>query len=605
MNERRVSFATLFILALKSDRYTHQSSLLKLHVLLLTSGNLFVRLKVECTMSSEANLKKLWESHTLPKAKLPDLKAYLKSVGLPMTGELTAIAKRVEMYMDVKFMDLFVMQDGKKATPFELKPVQLRKIVAQLGMDPTGDKDELHSSLIGHLKSKSKNDAGDGAGKSNSNEPQGVILAKQILEMHSDYPSILSASGINITTDSSVATMRKAYLKLSLLIHPDKLQSAFPDATKAFQCLVNAYERMSQPELFLEEEDDKKKKKVMRSNDGCHRTDIFCPRCKSEWGLPASGVEPYDYNFLMMGLRTYNCALCLFDYGCMTAVHVCPFCKKEFDYHPDDYHRKIKCSNAKCSKHFGFFMFNISERREREYMQEIREKREKILKDKEQLAERERRAQSRQSKTDPHGKEKLFIMNLLDQCPRCGEEMDEDSFDVRFNHLKGCTNKAKIAAYAKRLKEEQEASDAKRKLQEMEEEVQNIQSWEYLGGKTSEMWLLSENQLRKMCESYKLDGTGSKEELIARVVRHRNALDSKRMLTDGGEAGAPPSKKMKITLQDLPKNLESMSLTQLKCVCASFGITPKNTKDRIINQLETLVHGKEQMLQITDGSGKK
>lgn len=134
-------------------------------------------------MSSEANLKKLWESNKLGNSKLPDLKQYLKSVGLPMNGEISTVAKRVGMYMDVKFMDLFVMQDGKKTTPFELKPAQLRKIVAQLGMDPTGDKDELHFSLIGHLKSKSKSNASGEGGSSSagdSNEPQGIVIAKQV-----------------------------------------------------------------------------------------------------------------------------------------------------------------------------------------------------------------------------------------------------------------------------------------------------------------------------------------------------------------------------------------------------------------------------------------
>lgn len=559
-------------------------------------------------MSSEANVKKLWESGNLSKGKLSDLKEFLKSVGLPMTGEMNAVAKRISMHFDVKTLDLFVMQDGKKMTPFELKVAALRKMVAQLGMDPTGDKDELHSSLIEHLKSKGKSDGGGGgAGSSTgSNEPQGVVVAKQILEMQSDYPSILSASGINVTTDSSVATMRKAYLKLSLLIHPDKLQSTFADATKAFQCLVNAYERMSQPELFLEEDQEEdKKKKVMRSNDGCHRTQVYCPRCTAEWGLPDSGVEQYDYNFMMMGLKTYNCALCLFDYGCMTAIHKCPFCRKEFEYHPDDYHRKIKCSNGKCDKPFGFFVFNISDRREKEYRQEIRVKREKILKEKEQLAERERRAQSRQSKTDPRGKEKLFVMNLLDKCPRCGEEVDEDGFNLRLDHLKGCTDKGKIAAYAKQLKADEEAADAKKKQKEKEEEVQNVQSWEYLGGKTTEMWLLTETQLQKMCESYKLDASGSKDELIARIARHRNSLDSKRMLTqgEGGEEG-PARKKIKITAQDLPSNYESMSVAQLKCVCASFGIAPNKSKSAIIAQLERLVHGDEPFLQITDGKKK-
>jgi hypothetical protein len=154
-------------------------------------------------------------------------------------------------------------------------------------------------------KSSSSGGGAAGAGKSSKDEsePVGIVLAKQILEMKDDYPAVLSISGINIEISSSVATMRKAYLKLSLQIHPDKLEKTFPDATKAFQCLVNAYERMSQPEMFMEEDEEEKKKqtKIMRSNEGCHRHRLFCPRCKAEWGTPDTGVEPYDYNFMMMG----------------------------------------------------------------------------------------------------------------------------------------------------------------------------------------------------------------------------------------------------------------------------------------------------------------
>ena len=32
---------------------------------------------------------------------------------------------------------------------------------------------------------------------------------------------------------------------------------------------------------------------------------------------------------------------CLLDFGCMTAIHKCPFCRKPFDYTPDDYHAKV------------------------------------------------------------------------------------------------------------------------------------------------------------------------------------------------------------------------------------------------------------------------
>lgn len=37
-----------------------------------------------------------------------------------------------------------------------------------------------------------------------------------------------------------------------------------------------------------------KAKTIARSNEGCYRTRIFCPRCKEEWGLPIQ-------------VRTYMC----------------------------------------------------------------------------------------------------------------------------------------------------------------------------------------------------------------------------------------------------------------------------------------------------------
>lgn len=51
--------------------------------------------------------------------------------------------------------------------------------------------------------------------------------------------------------------MRKAYLKLSLLIHPDKLSNSFPDSTRAFQALVRAFESLSAPTIESLQEDDK------------------------------------------------------------------------------------------------------------------------------------------------------------------------------------------------------------------------------------------------------------------------------------------------------------------------------------------------------------
>lgn len=132
--------------------------------------------------------------------------------------------------------------------------------------------------------------------------------------------------------------------------------------------------------------------------------------------------------------------------------------------------------------------------------------------------------------------------------------------------------------------------------------MENVQSWEYLGGKAVDMWLLSEKQLVSMCKSYSIEEDGTRDELIARLVRHRNALDSKRMLTDGVDEGSA-AKKKKLSVQDLPTNLESLSLAQLKAVCAAHGIvTNKTTKAAIISEIEKLQDGDEPQLRL---EGKK
>jgi len=205
------------------------------------------------------------------------------------------------------------------------------------------------------------------------------------------------------------------------------------------------------------------------------------------------------------------------------------------------------------------------------------------------------------------GKAQLFILNLLDECPKCGEEVESNE-ELRQTHLDECTDKRKIAAYAKKLKEEQETAEKKEKLKAAEDEARNMAAWEYSGGKITDLWLLTETQLGALCVQYGLPVDGGKEEQIARIVSHRNALDSKRMLTQGEEGEeVRPKKKVKISTEDLPANMEAMSLGQLKAVAASFGINVagKKTKAGIINEIERLAHGDQPFLQLTDGKKKK
>jgi len=166
-----------------------------------------------------------------------------------------------------------------------------------------------------------------------------------------------------------------------------------------------------------------------------------------------------------------------------------------------------------------------------------------------------------------------------------------------------------------------------------------MSSWEFLGGENENMWMLSEDGLRKLCGQYSIDDKGSKDDLIARLpppltlpcflpssdahqrrqtsggrerrvgvleckarrvkeceesqrqglkyrrqtasdaavcaglVRHRNALDSSRLLTDEGGGSGQAGKASIPTHLTLPSNLESMSVAQLKAVAAAHSIS--------------------------------
>jgi hypothetical protein len=165
--------------------------------------------------------------------------------------------------------------------------------------------------------------AAGGAAAVPTGEATSAVLAQRILDLaeNHDWAAILSLLGPDpITSATPLPAMRKAYLKLSMIVHPDKLRS-FPQATKAFQALVSAFERLSKPEEFADEEDEPgpqaaamKARALSRSNNGCFQTTIKCPRCHEVWGgaqASLQGIENYYYNYLMMGLKTYCCSTCL------------------------------------------------------------------------------------------------------------------------------------------------------------------------------------------------------------------------------------------------------------------------------------------------------
>lgn len=282
----------------------------------------------------------------------------------------------------------------------------------------------------------------------------------------------------HVHPDTPVAEARRNYMKIAALIHPDKFsgQAALQSsATEAFQVLVKVFEyfaspnfrraaaqatnrktektakptekktpaRKKAPSPLLDESEDEESdddtmealnsavltapkrpaKEVIsrnRSNEGCSRTTVKCPRCTTAW-------QPDDNKqyslFMGYGLRIH-CQLCLLLYGCATAVHACTYCSKPFDFDASQYDSKVPCQ--KCKKTIGFMYYPVTG----EQVNKIREDELKEEAKRRDAEEREARARARggpassaKQNDDDHVLSLVGKCVVDEECPICGKRV--------------------------------------------------------------------------------------------------------------------------------------------------------------------------------------
>lgn len=256
------------------------------------------------------------------KMSVSDLKLALKSAGMSQAGDKGTLAWRLGLHHKCQQESIQI----DEINPCSLKFGDLKKYAAKEGVSPIGNQDEILDALIKVLSSRPrKNESSDIVENSSSRNKatvessvDPVAVARKILELseYDDYEGILNIAANHpdqyITKQSTSSQMRKAYLKLSLLVHPDKLSKLFDQATKAFQALVKAFDVLSSPDLTIDVDTDglrnqgkdkqKKTAAISRSNEGCYRTRVCCPRCKQRWSEGTLDGNPdYFFNFLMQG----------------------------------------------------------------------------------------------------------------------------------------------------------------------------------------------------------------------------------------------------------------------------------------------------------------
>ena len=540
---------------------------------------------------------------------------------------------------------------------------EVRKTLAQCGQDVMGNANELKRRLADYLKtqaaagsastasaasasSASSSSAGDGGSHGGGGGLNGAALIRSALDCGDNYAALLSLSGTPVSARSPVPELRRAYLKLSLALHPDKNGSS-AESKQAFQLLVSAFERLSQPSGGDAEEGGERagpRERVhgglqQRSNEGCVQTRVYCPRCKMDWPRKELGLEDGAYNFFMMGLKEYTCGRCMCLFGCMSAQHECPGCRKPYEYAPGDYHRVRVCGNAGCSRSFGFMQYPVSARRLGEVKKELAVAQEERMKRADAAARRQGRAKTRvadvwggggaaaaaasssssssrtaaaSSAASASGavlnQEALFRLELVDECPRCGATLEAGGESPE-EHLEGCTDAKAHAAHAASVRARAAKASAATSRAEAAEDASALARWEAAGRVVGSLWTLPPRVLASLCVASGLDGEGAKVDLIRGYAAHcraaaaARAKSAPRMIMDAGDSGssrrgsgvASSSSSSSLSVSasvatwdvagiadldthELPSNLHALEADQLACVCAACGL-PGDAED--------------------------
>eukprot|EP00629_Pelagomonadales_sp_RCC1024_P017124 CAMPEP_0119293542 /NCGR_PEP_ID=MMETSP1329-20130426/46286_1 /TAXON_ID=114041 /ORGANISM="Genus nov. species nov., Strain RCC1024" /LENGTH=572 /DNA_ID=CAMNT_0007294415 /DNA_START=112 /DNA_END=1827 /DNA_ORIENTATION=+ len=525
--------------------------------------------------------KKARKSKAKPEPKAGDyealscakLKALSKERGCAATGEKGVLVWRLKLKDAAAGLTL---PDGR--CPFALRGGALKKAAAQAGTSPMGSPEEMLDgivqALLKHAPAKpalEQNDGGAGASRK---------AAARVLELadEDDWEGILAlgAPGREISAKSPVNELRKAYRRLCLVVHPDKLRG-FDGATRAFQAVVTALDRVTNPEAPGGEEDDGYSGPALeRTNEGCVRTRVRCPRCDEPWGESKNeGLPDYSYTLLMTGLRSYTCSTCLCEFGAASATHACKQCGGEIDYSPADFHRKIQCGD--CGAEFGFWSYHISDRARREAVQDARRRHEERSRNRAAKKRRADRA-GRGPRGDLFDAETAFLMDLTDHCPRCGEFFAKGSTrEDKVQHLKGCDDAAAHAAHAAAQRREKAKHVAKEARADAEDDARARAVWEASGARTTQLWMLPDSTLAEMA------GAPEGLDRVELINRAAAARDAGRLITDGGE-GAGKAKRRKLTAKSLPENYAALSVDELLAVCAAHGFAPAaRSKDALLH----------------------
>jgi hypothetical protein len=312
------------------------------------------------------------------------------------------------------------------------------------------------------------------------------------------------------------------------------------------------------------------------------------------------GNPEYFYNFLMMGLKQYYCSTCLCEFGCCSAVHLCPFCRKSFEYTPDDYHRHITCGNAGCTKKFGFWLYSASDKVLSELKAVVLAEQQARLKATAVKQRRAQRANGRGGSAGSSGaqEEQAFMLGLTDDCPRCGVSLEQFSEELAQQHLRQCTNSQKHAQHAAKKNAHAQAVAKKQSQQDKQASVQGAAAWQFLGGNQEQLYLLDDAQLQRQASEQGVvaESGADRAELINQLASRGSTHSSSSTAlviagTPSGDTAGTGRKRKRIDASSLPPNLHSLDVSALRELLASHGLLHLAPRSANKSDLLRLIEG--------------
>ena len=198
----------------------------------------------------------------------------------------------------------------------------------------------------------------------------------------------------------------------------------------------------------------------------------------------------------------------------------------------------------------------------------------------------------------------IYYTYYIPHVYRCGESfLEYPDEEAQREHLQECTDINKHKANQQKLKEQVLIEEKKRSRQDLEDTAQTEAVFTFLGGHSSQLYLLSEGQVKKRALAMGLTVSEGedKDEVIGRIVAHTSlegdeeggrlsleygrtypSSSASRTSTSQQSSLIPTSsfssavvvakKRRRLSADAVPAGYHSLSLGQLRSICASNGV---------------------------------